>query len=46
MNEQKDWNFGMIEWMDERIKGRKEWMSQKNDIKEILRNSNFEMMSL
>jgi hypothetical protein len=29
----------MIEWMDERIKGRKEgrkeWMSQKNDIKEI-----------
>jgi hypothetical protein len=39
MNEQKDWNEGMIEWMDERIKGRKEgrkeWMSQKNDIKEI-----------
>jgi hypothetical protein len=39
----KDWNFGMIEWMDERIKRRKEWMSQKNDIKEILRNSNFEI---
>jgi len=40
----------MIESMDGRIKGRKEgrkeWMSQKNDIKEILRNSNFEMMDL
>jgi hypothetical protein len=55
MNDQKNewtkrlkfWNDWMDGWKNKKKEGEKEGMNEpKNDIKEILRNSNFEMMSL
>lgn len=51
INEQKDWNFGMIKWMDEKMKGRKqerkEWLDEPKEWDfGNFRKVKFEMMNL